>query len=106
MKLARLSNVLYKARKITIIFFLLLLNEAVLKINAVIGLIGLKRNSPYETALDRYMALVENQLSSNRFGNGSKWESMECAVCLHEFKEGEEMRELKCNASMRFARIA
>ncbi|RWR89867.1 E3 ubiquitin-protein ligase ATL59-like protein [Cinnamomum micranthum f. kanehirae] len=96
MELARLSNVLYKVCKITFIFFLLLLNEAVVKINAVIGLIGLKRNSPNEIALDRYMALVENQLPLNRFGNGSKWESMECAVCLHEFKEGEEMTELKC----------
>ncbi|KAF8377257.1 hypothetical protein HHK36_030632 [Tetracentron sinense] len=45
----------------------------------------------------KYQALIEEKIPTFCYRSESTPELIECAVCLSKFREGEKMRELKCN---------
>lgn len=79
---------------ITIVFFSLLFLEVVILIQSVTGSVTNSDKPKISTA--QYLKLIEEKNPSINYSERLRQPSVECAVCLSEFLEGEIVRKLKC----------
>lgn len=94
--MATLSQTLAHLYTAAIVFFSLLFLELVILVRAVVGTIPGSKNRPITTT--QYLKLVERKNPACRYKPGLRMESLECAVCLSVYEEGDEIRKLrKCN---------
>ncbi|KAL2521589.1 E3 ubiquitin-protein ligase [Forsythia ovata] len=94
--MAGLSQILAHIYTTTLVFFSILFLELVILVRAAVGTIHGCKNRPITTT--QYLKLVEDKNPACRYKTGLRMESLECAVCLSIYEEGDEIRKLrKCN---------
>ncbi|KAK6258939.1 hypothetical protein SCA6_013413 [Theobroma cacao] len=94
--MAALSEYFSHLYTMTIVFFTLLLLEVVILIRSVTG--GVCDSEKRLITTTQYLKFIEEKNPTVRYSSrsSSRLESNECAVCLSELEEGEEVRKLKC----------
>lgn len=93
--MSALSEFLYHLKTITKVFFTLLALEAIILVQSILGLCP-KSDKSLSTS-KQYLKLIEENNPTTRYTKILKTDQQtECAVCLSEFKEDEEIRKLKC----------
>lgn len=91
-----LSQLLAHLYTITVVFFTVLILELVILVRSITGNIHDSRNKPINTK--QYLKIIEEKNPASRYKKtGFRMDnSVECAVCLSLFEEGELIRKLKC----------
>lgn len=92
--MSALSEFFYHLRTITIVFFTLLLLEVIILVRSIIGLSP--KSDKRVLTTNQYLNLIEEKNPTIRYTKRLRTEPTECAVCLSEFKEDEEIRKLQC----------
>ncbi|XP_015580511.1 E3 ubiquitin-protein ligase RHA2B [Ricinus communis] len=96
--MAALSEFLSRLYTITIVFFCLLLLEALILFRSVTGTISNYNPTKRVISTTKYLQLIEEKNPTILYTDKLRQQSAtECAVCLSEFSEGEYVRRLmKC----------
>ncbi|XP_041005466.1 E3 ubiquitin-protein ligase RHA2B-like [Juglans microcarpa x Juglans regia] len=93
--MSALSEFLDHLKTITKAFFTLLVLEVIILITSIMGLTP-KSDKSLITS-NQYLNLIEENNPTTRYAKRLRTnQQTECAVCLSEFKEDEEIRKLKC----------
>ncbi|CAK7334493.1 unnamed protein product [Dovyalis caffra] len=94
--MASLSQFFSHLYTMTVVFLSLILLEIVILVRSVIG-ITLKSEKPI-ISTTQYLNYIEEKNPTISYSEKlmRQQDSMECAVCLSEFSEGERVRKLKC----------
>lgn len=82
----------------TVVFFSLLLIEIVILFRSVVGSFSSSDNLQFTAT--RYLELIEEKYPTILYKSRSRQEPPDqCTVCLSKFREGEEIRKLRCKHS-------
>ncbi|WCJ31818.1 RING/U-box superfamily protein [Euphorbia peplus] len=93
--MAALSELLSRLYTITIVFFCLLVLEAVILFRSVTG--NIPSSDKRQISTSQYLQLIEEKNPAVPYTNNLRMQSVtECSVCLSEFQEEESVRKLKC----------
>ncbi|EEF33777.1 conserved hypothetical protein [Ricinus communis] len=94
--MAALSEFLSRLYTITIVFFCLLLLEALILFRSVTGTISNYNPTKRVISTTKYLQLIEEKNPTILYTDKLRQQSAtECAVCLSEFSEGEYVRRTK-----------
>ncbi|KAG2711802.1 hypothetical protein I3843_04G087400 [Carya illinoinensis] len=95
--MSSLSLFFYHLKTITLVLFTLMLLEIIVLIRSVMGLSS--KSDKRLITTNQYLKLIEEKNPTTRYSRRLRTDQphpAECAVCLSEFKEEEEIRRLQC----------